>query len=174
MTNRLNTLAIIAMVSQGAAAVAQETPAPPAPTPTQVVVTGSQADTPSRREFIAGKIIIGRQRIEESGLRTVEELLKREPAVSVSADGRIGLLNMPGYTQVLVAGRPPMSGKTTDLDLTQVEKIEIVKSSMAEYGPFSIAGTINIVSRKTAQNQYHRQGHCRRRAGTQRQRDAVA
>lgn len=116
----------------------------------EVRVTGNISDVDARRDFVAGKIIIGRKRIEESGVRKVEELLKREPAVTVGSDGRIGLLNMPGYTQVLIDGKEPVGRSATDLDLTLVEKIEIIKSSMAEYGPFGIAGTINIISRKTA------------------------
>lgn len=123
---------------------------PPAP-PAQVLITGSQTDTQARRDFVAGKIIIGRKRIDDSGARRVDELLKREPAVTVSSDGRIGLLNMPGYTQVLVDGQAPMAGQSpTELDLVHVEKIEIIKSSVAEYGPYGIAGTINIVMRKSA------------------------
>lgn len=121
------------------------------PTPARVVVSGKQTDTDARREFVAGKIIIGRQRIEESGAENVAELLKREPSVSVAADGRVGLLGLPGYTQVLVDGAPPDAGKGLhQLNLVHVEKIEIVKSAIAEYGPFGIAGTINIITRKTA------------------------
>lgn len=117
----------------------------------QIVVNGSRTDIEERRDFVAGKIIIGRKRIEESGVRTVAELLKREPAVTISGDGRIGLLNMPGYTQILVDGQPPMGSQTpTKLDLIHVEKIELVKSNVAEFGPYGIAGTINIVTRKTA------------------------
>jgi outer membrane receptor for ferrienterochelin and colicins len=141
---KLGLLVMATLAGPGAAA--QETA--PQKAPAQVVVTGSDSDT--RTEFVAGKIIIGRTRIDASGLRTVEELLKREPAVSISGDGRIGLLNMPGYTQVLVDGRAPQGAKSTELELGLVERIEIVKSGMAEYGPFGIAGTINIVTRKIA------------------------
>lgn len=117
--------------------------------PQEIVVTGSQTDTEARRDFIAGKIIIGRKRIDESGVQNVVELLKREPSVSIGKDGRIGLLGLPGYTQILVDGAPPPPGKgMTELDLIHVDKIEIIKSSMAELGPFGIAGTINIVTRK--------------------------
>lgn len=117
--------------------------------PRQVLVTGGLTDIEASRDFVAGKKIIGRKRIEESGLPTVQALLKREPSVSVSADGRIGLMGMPGYTQVLVDGAPPSGAKSLDLELVHVEKIEIIKTAVAEYGPYGIAGTINIVRRKT-------------------------
>lgn len=128
---------------------AQDTAKVPVPV-VQVIVVGSENDAQARREFVAGKMIIGRKRIVESGVRTVEEILRREPAITVSGNGKIGLLNMPGYTQVLVDGQQPTAAQAPDrLDLAHVEKIEIIKSSVAEYGPFGIAGTINVVTRKT-------------------------
>ncbi|OYU44934.1 MAG: hypothetical protein CFE44_10220 [Burkholderiales bacterium PBB4] len=131
-------------------AFAQDTPVKTPALP-NVVVTGSQTDSEARKEFVAGKIIIGRKRIEESGLQNVAELMRREPAVTYGKDGRIGLMGLPGYTQVLVDGAPPSGGDNlAELKLTRVEKIEIVKSTMAEFGPYSIAGTINIVTRKIA------------------------
>jgi outer membrane receptor for ferrienterochelin and colicins len=115
----------------------------------KVHIVGTQTDTEARRDFIAGTIIIGRKRIEDSAVRSVGELLKREPAVTVR-DGRISLLNLPGYTQILLDGHAPPAGRSPgDLDLIHVEQIEIIKSSAAQYGPFGIAGTINIISRKT-------------------------
>lgn len=118
----------------------------------KVEVSGRLTDNQLRQDFVAGKIVIGRRRIEDSGALNVAELLKREPAVSVTADGRIGLMGLPGYTQVLVNGAPPPPGKSlTEMDLMQVERIEIVKSSVAEFGPFGIAGTINVVTRKPSQ-----------------------
>jgi outer membrane receptor for ferrienterochelin and colicins len=145
---QFKTLLVASLASQAVPAMAQL--AAQSQGPAQVVVTASAPDAPVQREFVAGKIIIERQRIEQSGSRTVEELLKREPSVTVSGDGRIGLLNLPGYTQLLIDGQAPAGGRTLELDLVHVEKVEIIKSSMAEYGPFGIAGTINIVSRKAA------------------------
>lgn len=114
-----------------------------------MIINGSFTDIEARRDFVAGKIIIGRKRIQESGLQNVEDLLKREPAITVGKDGRIGLLGLPGYTQILVDGMPPTTGKDiNELDLIRVEKIEIIKSAVAEFGPFGIAGTINVITRK--------------------------
>ena len=137
-------LALLLALSHPIAVQADDPPAP------QVHVTGVQSDTDARREFVAGKIVIGRKRIEDSGVRKVEDLLKREPSVTVGSDGRIGLLNLAGYTQLLIDGQPPVGKSPGEIDLVHVEKIEIIKSSMAEYGPFGIAGTINIVTRKTS------------------------
>lgn len=114
----------------------------------QVVVNGSQTDIEASRDFVAGKLIIGRKQIADSGLQNVSEILKREPAVSVGKDGRLGLLGLPGYTQILIDGQAPTGKSPLELDLSQVDKIEIIKSATAETGPFGIAGTINIISRK--------------------------
>jgi outer membrane receptor for ferrienterochelin and colicin len=127
-------------------AVARAEP-PVTAAPQQVVVNGVQGDVEASRDFVAGKVIIGKARIAGSGLQNVGELLNREPSVSVGKDGRIGLLGLPGYTQVLVDGMPPQ-GDTFTLDLVHVERIEIIKSSTAATGPIGIAGTINIIRRK--------------------------
>jgi outer membrane receptor for ferrienterochelin and colicins len=141
MDMRVNAFVVLLMASLAFPSFGQEP---------KVHVVGAQTDTDARRGFIAGTIIIGRKRIEESGVRSVEDLLKREPAVTVR-NGQISLLNLPGYTQILLDGQAPMAGRPlADLDLIHVEHIEIIKSSAAQYGPFGIAGTINIISRKIA------------------------
>lgn len=113
----------------------------------QVVVNGKQTDMEAGQDAIAGKIIIGKQRIAESGVQNVGELLRREPAISIGKDGRPGLLGLPGYTQILVDGLTPQ-GDPLAIDLVHIERIEIVKSTTAATGPIGIAGTINIVRRK--------------------------
>lgn len=116
----------------------------------QVVIDGSQSDIEKNREFVAGKIVIGRKTIAESSLQNVGEILRREPAITIGKDGRIGLIGLPGYTQILIDGLPPSGKDPFELDLIQVEKIEIIKSATASTGPFGIAGTINIVRRTVA------------------------
>lgn len=121
-----------------------------AQTPEVPVVTVKSENSDQSREFVAGKIILDRRQIEASGTQNVAELLKRQSTITVSGDGRIGLHGMPGYTQILVDGTPPGTGKSlAEINLLQVEKIEIIKSSVAEYGPYGIAGTINVVMRQT-------------------------
>lgn len=115
--------------------------------PQQVVISGAQTDVEAGQDFVAGKIIIGQKKIADSGLQNTGELLRREPAVSVDKSGRIGLLGLPGYTQILVDGQDP-AGDYMNIDLMRVERIEIAKTTTAATGPFGIAGTINIVLRK--------------------------
>ena len=114
----------------------------------QVEINGAQTDLEASRELAAGKLIIGRKKIADSGVQSVTDLLKREPAITIGKDGRLSLLGLPGYTQILVDGLPAVGKSPLELDLSEVEQIEIVKSTTAETGPFGIAGTINIVRRK--------------------------
>jgi outer membrane receptor for ferrienterochelin and colicins len=113
----------------------------------QVIVKGGQNDVEGGQDSVAGKIIVGKQRIAESGVQNVGELLRREPAISIGKDGRLGLLGLPGYTQILVDGLPPQGDPLAN-DLVHIERIEIIKSTTAANGPIGIAGTINIIRRK--------------------------
>lgn len=120
------------------------------PSASQVVVNG-KTEVEASRDFVAGKIIIGRERIAASGVQNTGELLRRDPAISIGKNGSIGLLGMNGYTQILVDGMP-YSSDPLALDLVHVERIEIIKTSTAATGPYGIAGTINII-RKGVQRQ---------------------
>lgn len=113
----------------------------------QTVIVNGQTDVEASRDFVAGKLIISKKTLEDSGAQNVGEALRREPAITVGKNGQLGLLGLPGYTQVLVDGAAAV-GDPYALDLSQVEKIELVKSATAATGPFGIAGTINIIRRK--------------------------
>lgn len=146
-------------------APARETKAPPPSSPTvlpdgvatpdhalpAVSVEGARTANGVRRASVAGRIVIDRLAIDASGSSTVEQVLRKDPAITIAADGRLGLLGLPGYTTFLVDGSPPTNAKgILDLDVSQVERIEIIKSATAETGAFGIAGTINVVTRRVA------------------------
>jgi hypothetical protein len=122
--------------------------------PLKIIINGAQTDIAASRDFAAGKLIIGRQRIAGSGLQNAAELLKREPAVTVGKDGQIGLLGLPGYTQILLNGQSPVGRSPLDMDLSDIERIEIIKSSTAQTGPFGIAGSINVITRKIERKRF--------------------
>lgn len=112
------------------------------------MVVNSQTDVEASRDFVAGKLIIGRKALEESGVQNISDVLRREPAITLGKDNRIGLLGLPGYTQILLDGQQDSGIDPLSMDLAQVEKIEIIKSANAATGPFGIAGTINVIRRK--------------------------
>jgi outer membrane receptor for ferrienterochelin and colicin len=125
-----------------------------APTPT-VEVQGSTAAYDPRRDDTAMKIVVRHDDIVRYGDTNLLDVLKRVPGVTVNgAAGRGGEVRMQGlgsgYTQVLVNGERPPAGLAVDtLAPETVERIEVMRAPTAEHSAEAIAGTINIVLRKT-------------------------
>ncbi|HEY0588719.1 MAG TPA: TonB-dependent receptor [Pseudoduganella sp.] len=136
MKNRL--IACAAMVF--ARAYAQETP--------PVVQVKASADM-QRREDTASRIVISREEILRHGDPSVLDVMRRLPGVTVSGNApRMRGLGA-GYTQLLVNGERPVPGFSLDtLSPDMIERIEIMRSSTAEFSAQAIAGTINVVLRK--------------------------
>jgi outer membrane receptor protein involved in Fe transport len=137
---KLRLIACAAVVC--ARAYAQETP--------PIVQVKASADT-LRQQDTAARIVVTRDELLKYGDPTVLDALKRLPGVSV-------VDNVPrmrglgaGYTQVLVDGSTPPPGFALEnLSPEMIEKIEVVRSAVAEYSTRAIAGTINVVLRKPA------------------------
>jgi iron complex outermembrane receptor protein len=120
----------------------------------RVQVEGSQDPNEARRRSTASRIIYGRDEIERMGDATVGEILKRLPGVTLGGrPGRGGDPRMRGlgggYTQILVDGERMPPGFSVDaIEPDQIERIEILRAPVAEFGARAIAGTINIVLRE--------------------------
>ncbi|MFZ9495114.1 MAG: TonB-dependent receptor plug domain-containing protein [Burkholderiaceae bacterium] len=120
----------------------------------RVNVDGAQDPNEARRRSTASRIIYGREEIERMGDATVGEILKRLPGVTVGGrPGRGGDPRMRGlgggYTQILVDGERMPPGFSVDaIEPDQIERIEILRAPVAEFGARAIAGTINIVLRE--------------------------
>lgn len=135
---------------------AERVPEPmPEPAPQRVEVTGGRpSDVDERRESTASKIVIGRDEIERFGDRSVGDVLKRLPGVTIQgAPGRGGTPRMRGlgggYTQILLDGqRLPRGFSLDELSPEQIERIEVIRAPTAETGARAIGGTINIVLRE--------------------------
>ena len=145
---------------------AQAQPAPPAaaasaprpapkPAPQQVEITGTVApeSNDERRRATASRITYGREELDRMGDATLGEVLKRLPGVTLGGPpGRGGQVRMRGmgggYTQILIDGQRMAPGFSLDsIAPEQIEKIEIMRAPVAEYGARAIAGTINVVMR---------------------------
>ena len=146
----------------GAPPVPATTPAPapaaepaPAPPPQQVEITGSSAADANaeRRGSTASRITYGREELDRMGDATLGEVLKRLPGVTLGGPpGRGGQVRMRGmgggYTQILIDGERMARGFSLDsISPDQIERIEILRAPVAEYGAQAIAGTINVVLR---------------------------
>jgi outer membrane receptor for ferrienterochelin and colicins len=97
-----------------------------------------------RREDTVTKFVITREEIEKYGDTSVADILKRQPGM---ANGQINGLR--GYTQYLIDGQPPPRNfRLEDLQLEQIERIEIIRSAVAELSTQSIGGSINFILKR--------------------------
>ncbi len=114
-----------------------------------VTIAGS-AGTALRRDDTAGRIVVGREELLRYGDGTLAAALGRQAGVSVSG-GAVRMRGLAaGYTQILVNGDPVPAGFSLDsLSPELVERIEILRTTSAEYSAQALAGSINIVLRKT-------------------------
>lgn len=143
MTLRSSVLAIaIAIALPAGTAAAQEVQ--------KIEVTGAKVDL--RREETAASIVVGKEELLRQGDRTLADALKRVPGVSVGRGGELRMRGLGnGYTQVLLNGVAVPPGFAVDsLAPELIERVEILRSASAELGTQAIAGTINIILRKSA------------------------
>lgn len=123
-----------------------------APTMQTIQVVGAAYN--ARRDDTASKVVVNHEELVKYGDASVAEALKRVPGVTVVSTGRGSDIRMRGlgggYTQILLNGERAPSGFSLDsLPPEQVERIEVLRSASAEFSTESIAGTINIVLKKS-------------------------
>ncbi len=122
--------------------------------PARVVIEGARYD--QRRDDTASTIVIKREELLRHGDRSLAEALARIPGVTVRA-GQAGTSAIRlrglgnGYTQVLLNGQNAPAGFAIEsLSPELIERIDIVRTASAELGVQGIAGTVNIILRKSA------------------------
>jgi outer membrane receptor for ferrienterochelin and colicins len=130
----------------------------------ETVVTATRTsrrldDVPVRTE------VVGRDTIERLGARTLADAMEFTTGVRVENNcqncnfSQIRLLGLDGpYTQLLVDGQPVVSSLAQVYGIEQIptrmiERIEVVKGGgSALYGPGSVGGVVNVISREPAQS----------------------
>jgi outer membrane receptor protein involved in Fe transport len=120
--------------------------------PATVEIKGARYD--QRRDDTASTVVLGRAQLASDGDRTLAEALQRLPGITVDVTGKGAEVRMRGlgngYTQILLNGVTAPAGFSLDtLAPELVERIEIVRTASAELGSRGIAGTVNIVLRKS-------------------------
>ncbi|GGY97897.1 hypothetical protein GCM10007388_34230 [Pseudoduganella plicata] len=120
--------------------------------PATVEIKGARYD--QRRDDTASTVVLGRTQLASDGDRTLAEALQRLPGITVDVTGKGAEVRMRGlgngYTQILLDGVAAPAGFSIDtLAPELVERVEIVRTASAELGTQSIAGTVNIVLRKS-------------------------
>jgi outer membrane receptor for ferrienterochelin and colicins len=152
---RLRLAILPAALGAAFAAHAQQASTPAGAPVQQVEVQGSTASYDARRDDTAMKIVIKHDDLVRYGDTNLLDVLKRIPGVTVNGGlGRGGEIRMQGlgsgYTQVLVNGeRPPGGMPVETLAPDTVERIEVMRAPSVEHSTAAIAGTINIVLKKT-------------------------
>ena len=145
-------LAVLVTLAPAALVAHAQQADPPKPMP-QVEVRGAGAYD-ARRDETAMRIVVGRQDLERYGDSNVLDVLRRIPGITVTSSGRDTQVQMRGlgggYTQVLVNGERMPAGYALDtLAPELIERIEVLRAQTAEYSAQGIAGTINIVLRRS-------------------------
>jgi len=122
--------------------------------PSVVEVRGAAYDP--RRDDTAARIVVTQEEIVKYGDTTISDVLRRQPGITVNgAPGRGGEIRMrglgSGYTQILLNGERAPAGFSIDsLAPGVIERIEILRAASAELSNEAIAGTINIILKRSA------------------------
>jgi len=109
----------------------------------------------ARQQDTAAMTVVGREELLRYGDQSVADALKRLPGITVGGvQGRGGEIRMRGlgngYTRLLLNGQPAPAGFAIEsISPEQIERVEVMRVASAETGAQAIAGTINIVLRKS-------------------------
>ncbi len=140
--------AAAALAALAAPATAQEAPAAQ-----RVDVTGAGAR--ERREEVSGKQVITGEELARHGDTRLTDALRRVPGIGISGTGADLSIRLDGMSQeqtlVLLNGERVPPGQVLEaLGLGMVERIEIVRGANVQWSGRGLAGTINIVTARTA------------------------
>jgi iron complex outermembrane receptor protein len=115
-----------------------------------IKITGQQDDTSERRDAVTQKVVISRKEIESLGVMTIGEVLGKLPGVEVKNGGQRARGMSRDSVQILIDGERQVGGGggvLNRLPAEQLEKVEILRGSSAEYGGASVL-TVNLVLKK--------------------------
>jgi outer membrane receptor for ferrienterochelin and colicins len=161
VTPTLAALLALLLIHTAASAQSATSAPPPAPAvPQRVEVTGT-ASGDDRKDANTAKSVVTREDIARFGDTSMGQVLARVPGVTVTGSGtqarEITLRGLGGgYTQILVNGEPVPPGFSLDsLSPDLIERIEMIRAGTADSSAQGIAGSINIILRRTARAGQH-------------------
>jgi len=132
-----------------------ESAADAAPTTQRVEVRGA-GELQARRDALEARVVVGRDELLRQGDSNLADALRRVPGITVSTTGGRGAeIRMSGlgggYTQVLLNGEPVPPGFSLEsLSPELIERVEVSRSPSVDQSAQAIAGSVNIVLRRTA------------------------
>ncbi len=130
----------------------------------EVVITGQYSS--NNPENAVHKVkIIDRKRIDLQGAQNLRDVLNNELNVRISQDNILGSsMSLQGISgqnvKILIDGVPVIGRLDGNIDLSQinlhnVERIEIIEGPLSvNYGTDALAGTINIITKKTQKSTF--------------------
>ncbi len=128
-----------------------------------LVVTGQYA--PNTVEKAVHKIrVIDREKIDVMNAQNLRDVLTNELNIRISQDNVLGSgMSLQGISgqnvKILIDGVPVIGRMEGNIDLSQInlnniERVEIIEGPMSvNYGTDALAGTINLITRKTQRKQ---------------------
>lgn len=150
MKRRYLAALVISAMSVAGAAHAEDQPALQ-----EVTVTGKQEDVAARRDSTTQKVVLDREEIEKMSAMTVNEVLQKLPGIEIGSGGMgqkaRGMSRES--VQVLVdgersAGSGTYIGVVGRLPSGEIERVEILRGSSAEFGG-AASVTVNLVMKKS-------------------------
>lgn len=119
-------------------------------------VTVNAGKLEQRRNDTVSTLSVGHDELIRQGDRSLSDALKRQPGISIggapgAAGGQIQMRGLgQGYTLIMLDGVPVPPGFSLDsLDPELVERVDIMRAATAEFSAQAIAGSINIVLKKS-------------------------
>jgi iron complex outermembrane receptor protein len=116
-----------------------------------ILVTGERDDLSMRRDAATQKVVIDRKEIDNMSVTTIAEVLGKLPGVEVKSGGQRARGMSRDSVKILIDGERQSSqvvmGAMGLLPSGELERIEILRGSSAEYGGSS-AITVNLVMKK--------------------------
>ena len=126
----------------------------------EVVVTGSRAATP-RRQVPQQIQVISQKDIQQTPAAEFTDVLKKNSSVDiVQYPGLLAGVGIRGFRPqtdglnqralLLVDGRPAGTSNLATIDLSGVERVEVLKGpASALYGPQAMGGVVNVITRQS-------------------------
>jgi outer membrane receptor for ferrienterochelin and colicins len=147
--------AVVAMSFLSGHGSAQQAPADKPAAPVERVEIKGALDA-QRAQSSVMRTVVTREELTKYADPTLAEALRRIPGITINASATGGLeIRMRGlgggYTQILVNGEPEARGFTWEsLSPDLIERIEIVRAASADASNQAVAGSINIILRRSS------------------------
>lgn len=134
----------------------------------EVVITGNYKPTGIDKSVLPTRNI-ALAKLSPLGLQNVADVLKYQANIRIQQDNILGTgMTMQGISgenvKILIDGVPVIGRQNGNIDLSQlniynVERIEVVEGPLSvQYGTNALAGTINIITKKTPKKELDFQG----------------